>query len=265
MNPLISIITVCFNSAKTIRQTIESVLNQTYTNIEYILVDGKSTDNTVEIIKEYESTFAEKGIIYRWISEPDNGIYDAMNKGIKMATGEWIGIINSDDWYESDSLMLIASQGTEKKNSVLYGRINLWSNGRFLFSKANENLTLLKKGMVIPHPSVFMTKSIYQKIGGFSTDFKIAADWELMIRAYKNKINFCYIESLKVNFACDGISSAINNKTISEKHQIRKFHGLYSYVDMYYLIDLVKICIFPSRLIYRLSLLKQRVMAKFTT
>ena len=103
MNPLISIITVCFNSSKTIRQTIESVLNQTYTNIEYILVDGKSTDNTVAIIEEYAPQFTAKGIVYRWVSEPDAGIYDAMNKGIKLATGEWIGIINSDDWYELDA------------------------------------------------------------------------------------------------------------------------------------------------------------------
>ena len=110
MNPLISIITVCFNSAKTIRQTIESMLNQTYTNIEYILVDGKSTDNTVAIIEEYAPQFAAKGIVYRWISEPDGGIYDAINKGIKFATGEWINIQGSDDWLELDACEQIHTQ-----------------------------------------------------------------------------------------------------------------------------------------------------------
>lgn len=261
MKPLISIITVCFNSAKTIRQTIESVLNQTYTNIEYILVDGKSTDNTMDIIQEYEPKFAEKGIIYRWISEPDNGIYDAMNKGIKMATGEWIGIINSDDWYESDNCEII-QKNSNLKNTIIYGTIKYWKNNRPLFIKKNEDIRLLNKGMVIPHPSVFMTKSIYKKNGLFNTNLKIAADWELMIRAWKNQINFYYIKELKVNFACNGISSEINYQTISEKHQIRKLNNLYKFMDIYYLIDLIKVLILPNNLIYKFSLFKQKTIAK---
>ncbi len=254
---------MCFNSAKTIRQTIESVLNQTYTNIEYILIDGKSTDNTVAIIQEYAPLFATKGIAYRWVSEPDNGIYDAMNKGIKMAVGEWIGIINSDDWYELDNCAIIQDH-THLQNTILYGKIKYWKNNSPLFIRENENISLLNKGMVIPHPTVFIPKAIYEKIGLFDVKFKVAADWELMLRLRKNKYKFEVINNLIVNFTCDGVSSEINNKTVSEKHQIRKLHGLYDIIDVYYLIDQSKTFIFPSRLIYQLSLIKQRVMAKFT-
>lgn len=254
---MITIITVCFNSAKTIRQTIESVLNQTYTNIEYILIDGKSTDNTVAIIQEYAPLFAAKDITYRWISEPDNGIYDAMNKGVKLATGEWIGIINSDDWYEPDNCAII-HEHLHLQNTILYGKIKYWKNNCPLFIRENENINLLNKGMVIPHPTVFIPKAIYEKIGLFDVKFKIAADWEFMIRAWNSKINFYYIESLNANFACDGVSSGINNKTVSEKHQIRKLHRLYDFVDVYYLIDLLKVFIIPNKLIYQLSLFKQK-------
>src|SRR5690242_18447201 len=129
----ISIVTVCFNSAKTIADTIESVLNQDYKPHEYILVDGASTDRTVQIIKTYEDVFRERGISYLYISEPDRGIYDAMNKGIAMATGELIGIVNSDDWYEKDALNLISSRYESTANrskTVFYGIIRLWLDGK---------------------------------------------------------------------------------------------------------------------------------------
>lgn len=122
---LVTVITVCYNSEKTIRASIESVLNQTYPEIEYIVVDGKSKDNTVAIAKEYEDLFNEKGYSYRIITEKDQGIYDAMNKGIRMASGEIVGMINSDDWYEPVAVQTAAEVYKETKYDIFYADINL--------------------------------------------------------------------------------------------------------------------------------------------
>ncbi len=125
--PLVSIITVCLNSEKTIEQTIQSVINQTYPNIEYIIIDGKSTDRTLEIIDKY------KGKISILVSESDEGIYDAMNKGLKLATGELIGIINSDDWYESDAVETIVNSFLADRNvQVIYGNMDVYDQDKFI-------------------------------------------------------------------------------------------------------------------------------------
>jgi len=121
--PLVSIVTVCYNSEKTIRDTIESVLNQTYRNIEYILVDGASKDSTVDIIKSYEEKFREKGISYKWISEPDTGIYNAMNKGIDMASGEWCYFLGSDDILFDKNVILSITNELLDVNCIYYGEV----------------------------------------------------------------------------------------------------------------------------------------------
>jgi len=122
--PLISIITVCFNSENTIKDTIESVLNQTYKNIEYLIIDGKSSDETLNIIKSFEEKFNNSKITFKWISEADKGIYDAMNKGLKMANGELIGILNSDDWYELETVKIIVEKNQGLNFSVISGKKN---------------------------------------------------------------------------------------------------------------------------------------------
>lgn len=225
--PLISIITVCFNSAKTIRQTIESVLNQTYTNIEYILVDGKSTDNTVEIIKEYEPKFAEKGIIYRWISEQDNGIYDAMNKGIKMATGEWIGIINSDDWYELLTCNYIAKESEKYNSDVIYGITLMHKDNQPLYVRQFIHTEWDKFNCSAMHPSVFIKNSIYSKIGLYDTSFKLAADVDLTIRLTRTtnyKIRFVPI--VLSNFRIGGASSSQVGLNIKEVFKVMIKNGI---------------------------------------
>lgn len=115
----ISIITVCFNSEKTIKDTIESVLNQTYPNIEYIIIDGNSVDKTIDIIKSYESSFEQKGISIHWISETDNGIYSAMNKGFALSNGELIGILNSDDWYSREAVSKIVAKNQNQNFTII--------------------------------------------------------------------------------------------------------------------------------------------------
>ncbi len=224
MNPLISIVTVCFNSAKTIRQTIESVLNQTYTNIEYILVDGKSTDNTVAIIEEYAPQFAAKGIAYRWLSEPDAGIYDAMNKGIRLSTGKWVGIINSDDWYELDACeTLINFIKNHPDCDLLCGNVNYYiETEKFLFHQVQKSqIKNIKSHMNIIHPSVFVNKRLYQE-KLFSTKYKIVSDWEWMLYFYTNKANIKYIDKIISNFRWGGAGCNFNFNHILERYKVRR-------------------------------------------
>lgn len=233
--PLISIVTVCFNSAKTIRQTIESVLNQTYSNIEYILVDGNSTDQTVAIIAEYQSLFDSRAIRYRWISEPDRGIYDAMNKGIKMATGEWVGIINSDDWYELNACDLVYKESAINSSIVaIYGICTF-----FMFSPDTHNYELIgvqqrsfkwmsKSFDSMAHPAVFVKKLVYNNFD-FNLKYKLASDVDFLFRLHNNYGAFTkFIPSILANFRCDGASFKQSYISQRESYQIRYEYGVIS-------------------------------------
>lgn len=201
-NPKVTIITPCLNNEATIRQTIESVLNQTYGNIEYIIIDGKSTDKTLDIIHEYLPLFHGR---LRCVSEKDKGIYDAMNKGIRLSTGSLIGIINSDDFYNSNAIENIVSYMTEYDYQVLYGYCNLINKNRItgIIKHGHENL---KDGM-IPHPTCFVTRKVYQKFGMFLDNFHIVSDYEFMIRLYESKrVVFTQVKEVIANFREGGIS-----------------------------------------------------------
>ena len=239
MNPLISIITVCFNSAKTIRQTIESVLNQTYTNIEYILVDGKSTDNTVAIIEEYAPHFAAKGIAYRWISEPDNGIYDAMNKGIKLATGEWIGIINSDDWYELDACENIANN--VKNYDVVYGLQRYWHEQQIEKVLQIHHSKWLE--LTMAHSAIFIKKELYATYGLFDTNYRLAADFKLCVNlSMQPNLRFKFIEKIVTNFMLGG-SSANNGYKNSTLEMIKIQYKYNLFGRLKYYVKLIKLSI----------------------
>lgn len=204
--PLISIITVCFNSAKTISRTIESVLNQTYTNIEYIIVDGKSKDNTVAIIEEYAPQFAERCIKYHWVSESDKGIYDAMNKGIKMAAGEWIGIINSDDWYELEACELIQNTTELMPNTqLIYGALRIFRNQEITSIEQIYHTELPHRP--INHPSTFYKKNLHEQYGYYSTELRIASDDNFLLNCFYNNAIFCPISNIIANFRLGGASS----------------------------------------------------------
>lgn len=226
--PLISIITVCFNSAKNIRQTIESVLNQTYTNIEYILVDGKSTDNTFEIIKEYESKFAEKGIIYHWISEPDNGIYDAMNKGVKMATGEWINFQGSDDWLELNACEEISKtiSSCEILPSLIYSITKCYTQGIPIGLEQiyHDQLRL----RTTCHQAIFYKKELHQRHGFYNTSYKICSDYEFLLKCYLAQEFFLPINVLIANFSLNGTNDKLHHITMKEMVNIKFKYGLAS-------------------------------------
>jgi glycosyltransferase involved in cell wall biosynthesis len=196
-NVKISIVTVAFNSAATIRDTIESVLSQTYQNLEYIIVDGQSKDETVAIIKEYENQFGNR---LQWISEPDKGLYDAMNKGIRMAKGDVVGILNSDDFYHrQDSIEKIANAFKDKKNKSVFADVrfvypnNLNKTVRY-YSSEKFSPRLFRFGFMPAHPTFFTYKKYFEKYGYYQTDYVMAADYELLVRfLYVHKLTYKYL------------------------------------------------------------------------
>ncbi len=242
--PLISIITVVYNGAKYLEETIQSVINQTYPNVEYIIIDGGSTDGTLDIIKKYED------YIDYWVSERDKGIYDAMNKGITLCQGELIGIINSDDWYEHNVFeKIIDEYNKSDKKTILHGYMNIIKDEKLYYvAKPNKNLRVFKKGMILNHPTVFVPIDIYKKLGLFSTEYKIASDWDFMLRCYKNNFNFLCMKIVISNFRLGGSSFIFDKHHANEKHLIRKNNAVYKIFDKYYIYDLIKINIFGNYL-----------------
>jgi glycosyltransferase involved in cell wall biosynthesis len=202
----ISIITVCYNSEKTLEETIKSVAAQTYQDIEYIIVDGNSKDNTLNIIKKYPDT------VTKWISEQDRGLYDAMNKGIAMATGDYIGILNSDDtFYEPQTLEKVAQFLSIHPIDACVGDIIQHMNGRIIrrYSSKNWSPKKLKIGFMPPHPSIFFKRSLFDQYGSYTLGYKIAADYELIIRYFLNKeISWKYSDLITTSMAVGGASSS---------------------------------------------------------
>ena len=225
----VSIITPCFNSENTISRTIESVLNQTYQNYEYIIIDGRSTDKTLEIINSYKSAFGDK---LKIVSEKDNGIYDAMNKGIKKSTGTLIGIVNSDDYYELDAIENMVSSYNNEKYLIMYGLIRTISNGKevMVFSKNHEFL----ERQMITHPSCYITKKTYDDFGYYSMKYKYSADYEFMLRVNrKDEVKFKEIYHIISNFSIDGASSS--SKAFMDTLNLKHEYGYIPNLKYYFL------------------------------
>ena len=229
--PLVSIITVCFNSEKTIQKTIESVLNQNYSNYEYIIIDGKSEDDTLAIIDEY----CKKNNKIKVISEKDSGIYNAMNKGIKMAKGELIGIINSDDWYENDAIEKIVEEYINYGEGIYYGMERKIRDGKE-YSIERNNINFISEKM-IQHSTCFVGKSIYDRYGGFNENYKYSADYELMIKMKDNNVKFIMIDKIISNFTVGGASST--PKAAIETLRIKLKNGYISKREFY--LKLIKL------------------------
>lgn len=203
----ISIITVCYNSAKTLEKTILSVYAQTYFEIEYIIVDGNSQDESLGIILKHQNK------ISKWVSEPDKGLYDAMNKGIAMATGDIIGILNSDDTFYSNSVLEeVANFHLKYKIDASVGNIiqhNKDNKVLRVYSSRFWNPDKLKIGFMPPHPSIFFSKDIFQKFGLYNLGFKIGADYELITRVFlKNNISWRYSGITTTLMLVGGLSSS---------------------------------------------------------
>lgn len=230
----ISIITVTYNSASTVRYTFDSILSQTYHDIDYIVVDGGSQDGTVEIIKEYEKRFDGR---MHWISEKDNGIYDAMNKGIRMAKGELVGILNSDDFFTSDDVLYTVAENLTEDLDAVYGDIhfvqpdNLNKCVRY-YSSRNFRPWAVRFGYMPAHPSFYIRRCIYERYGLYSLDYKIAADFDMTVRLFcKYKIRAKYIEKDFVTMRTGGIStSKISHRILITREDARacRSNGIYS-------------------------------------
>ena len=235
----ISIITATFNSGKTVRDTFVSVLNQTYDNYELIVVDGGSKDDTLEIIRHYEPIF--KGRM-KWISEPDRGIYDAMNKGIAMATGDVVGFLNSDDFYSSCGILrMVASSMRNKNIDAVYGDVHYVHDNdlgkcvRYYSSRAFHRVWM-RFGFMPAHPSFYCRREVYEKYGTFDLSYKVAADFECLLRLiFLHRIRTMYLPLDFVTMRTGRASTQgfASHKQIMSDHQLAfKKNGVYSNVFM---------------------------------
>lgn len=199
---LVSIITVSRNSEKTIQRTIESVCTQLYRELEYIIVDGASTDRTMQIVEKCKEKLERKGIRYHYISEQDKGMYDAMNKGIKMAQGELIGIINSDDWYEPGAVSFAAANYEHKEYDLFYGDLRIVGKWGSFVKKAKDSSYITSRFW--NHPTTFIPKRIYEQYK-YKTE-NLHDDWDLILRIRKAGARVCIENKVLANFTLEGAS-----------------------------------------------------------
>lgn len=230
----VSIITVCYNSARTLQETIESVLTQTYSNIEYIIIDGKSTDETPAILAQYQKRIAHI------VSEPDKGLYDAMNKGIALSTGEVIGILNSDDVLAHSGVIADVVAAMNDNTDAICSDVHI-------FKDQKENVVrkyrctrwkpwMFRIGHQPPHPGFFVRKTCYEKYGNFDLQYKRAADFELLLRFIGvHKINIKFLAYTSVLMRSGGSSQqglkAISEANIEDHRALRK-HGYFSVLPL---------------------------------
>jgi glycosyltransferase involved in cell wall biosynthesis len=214
-NPKISIVTVVFNGVQYIEQTIKSVISQNYNNIEYIIIDGGSNDGTQEIIKKYESDLAY------WVSEKDSGIYNAMNKGWKKATGDVIGILNADDYYLDGTLFKIAQMFDKFNADIVYGNLTKLRDigDKTYFREEFPNLSNMERAMGVFHPSSFVLRKVYEELDGYNEKYQLSSDYDFVLRAYKANYKFEYINESLTVFRIGGVSNT-NCSSYKEGYQI---------------------------------------------
>ena len=265
----LTLITACYNSAGTIRTAIESVLSQRDVELEYIVVDGASTDDTVDLLKEYEKRLFNLSTIqpfnFCWLSEKDKGMYDAINKGIKMATGDIIGILNADDVLASDdTLAKIAAQFEERGNGeegrekidCVYADIRFVRKCGSVSALRNANTVrycsaakwrpwMFRFGAMVPHPSFYVRRECFERLGGYSLDYRICADFELELRyIYFAKLKAAYLPECVVVMRMGGASTAgwrSNVEINREDLRALRSHGVWSCLPLIYLKYLFKI------------------------
>lgn len=207
--PRISIVTVVYNNVETIRDAIESVLEQTYENIEYIVIDGGSDDGTVEVIEEYRDE------LDHFVSEPDDGIYSAMNKGVRATTGDIVGILNADDFYADETILeRVVDKFVDEQTDCVYGDlvyvepeetdeiVRYWRSGPYSRER-------FRKGWMPPHPTLFVRRELYERYGGFDQELDISGDYELILRfLYRHRASAAYLPDVLVRMRAGGNSNA---------------------------------------------------------
>lgn len=224
----ITVITVCYNSAKTIERTIQSVLAQNYSDLEYIIIDGGSEDGTLDIIEKYKER------ISFYISEPDHGIYDAMNKGLDRATGDVFALLNSDDYYADNVLKNVNKYFETSNADLVSGNIYLCINGiseKVFFDKSDREKMFFE--VIYPHPALFAKRQLYTKYGGFDTSYRIAADTDWVMKVCLNGANVLCVEDYFTYFSGDGVSFRKKYAALTELYDIvLKYTRLEQYTHM---------------------------------
>ncbi|MFI3237852.1 MAG: glycosyltransferase family 2 protein [Lachnospiraceae bacterium] len=218
MTPVFSIITVSYQSEKTIKSTIESVLAQSYAHIEYLIIDGASKDETVAIAEGYRDAFEQKGYTYRIVSEPDGGIYDAMNKGIRLATGDYIGIINSDDWYEADAVEKACACLQKEHCDISVGYIRMHKTDGTNFVK-RAKLAKLQTSRNWNHPTMFVKAEVYKEHPFLQKG--IHDDYGFYLARVKAGADIRIIPQVLANFRMGGVSNARSMKACRKRIQDR--------------------------------------------
>jgi len=229
----ISIITATYNSKATLKTCMISVLHQSYQNIEYVIIDGNSTDETLELVKQHQLQFPQ--IEFKILSEPDNGIYDALNKGVQLATGEVIGFVHSDDILADNQIISKLANQFDKENvDGVYGDLQYVDKnniGKIIryWKSTNFNFSLLKKGWMPAHPTLFLKKEVYEKHGFFNLTYQISADYDFMLRILKDdSLKFGYlpkvITKMRIGGASNGSINNIIKKTKEDYRAIRSNH-----------------------------------------
>lgn len=223
----ISVITVSLNMADTIERTIKSVISQECDELEYIVIDGGSDDGTVDMIRKYES------YISYWCSESDNGIYDAMNKGLAVATGDIAAFLNSDDWYEENALKTVAAQ-FDGKTDVLCGQVKTYKEGQLVGIEPNRKIPCEEwfLGMCYCHQAIFARRQVFEQYGYFDTRYQIAADYDWFLNLYVNGISIKVVDAILANYNKAGISNKQLKLVFREFYEIgRKALSLYKHMD----------------------------------
>lgn len=264
----ITLITACYNSAATIGTALESVRAQRGVDVEYIVVDGGSTDGTVDVIKRFESTLNSKlqtpNFSFRWISEPDEGMYDALNKGIRMATGDVVGILNADDLLATDETLakislefrVQSSESTQSPIDCVYADIRFVNDGDSVEALRNAKTVrycsaahwrpwMFRFGAMVPHPSFYVRRDCFVRLGGYSLDYRICSDFELELRYLGlAKLRSAYLPECVVVMRTGGLSTAgwrANVEINREDLRALRAHGIWSCLPLIYLKYLFKI------------------------
>ena len=221
--PKVSVITVVYNGADTLQRCIESVSDQSYQPLEYIVIDGGSTDGSVELIESYGDQIDE------WVSEPDDGVYDAMNKGIERATGDVIGLVNADDFYADGAIQTVAETYAEHPDSIIVGAMNQVKTGGSTYT-LRRNLSqsylddTIRYTMPINHPATFVPTSVYERLGTFDAKFQILGDYDFICRCYQADVPFVFVDQVLSNMRVGGLSSGANNvlQRARERYVVRR-------------------------------------------
>ena len=239
--PFFTIVTVCWNSDKTISRTIESVLGQNFKDYEYVIVDGGSTDGTIDIIKAYEPRFEGR---LKYSSEPDKGIYDAFNKGIERATGKYIWLVNSDDYIESNALSIVYNKIKQEKEPypIISGGLRfIYSNGMpdqvAIMTKERAIVRYRQASIGINHPATLVPKDTYERIGYYDDRYRIMADMDWFRRAYESNERFIWIDDILTNMTEGGVSTTLHLRQLCSDRWLytKKFyHTPFKRINAYY-------------------------------